>query len=59
MDPQTDRPVQAHIHRSTEIYRGRVFSFVTAGQVTDALTVLALQRTWFYLHGVSGSRPPT
>ena len=58
MDPKTGRPAQAHIHRSTEIYRGRVFSFVTE-QITDALTVLALQRTWFYLHGVSGSRPPT
>ena len=54
MDPTTGRHAQAHIHRSTEIYRGRVFSFVT-----DALTVLALQRTWFYLHGVSGFRPPT
>jgi hypothetical protein len=29
MDPKTGRPAQAHIHRSTEIYRGRVFSFVT------------------------------
>ena len=32
MDPETDRPAQAHIHRSTEIYRGRVFSFVTEGR---------------------------
>ena len=59
MDPKTDRPAQAHIHRSTEIYCVRVFSFVTAGQVTHALTVRALQRTWFYLHAVIGSRPPT
>ena len=29
MDPKTDRPADAQIHRSTEIYRGRVFSFVT------------------------------
>jgi hypothetical protein len=29
MEPKTDHPAQAHIHRSTEIYRGRVFSFVT------------------------------
>ena len=29
MDPKTGRPAHAHIHRSTEIYRGRVFSFVT------------------------------
>jgi len=34
-------------------------AMIAAGQITDALTVLALQRTWFYLHGVSGSRPPT
>jgi hypothetical protein len=54
MNPDTRTPADAQVHRSTEIYRGRVFSFVT-----DALSVLALQRTWFYLHGVSGSRPPT
>lgn len=42
------------MHHRDEIYRGRHFAFVT-----DALTILALQRTWFYLHGVSESRPPT
>jgi len=31
MEPKTGRPAQAHIHRSTEIYSGRVFSFVTEG----------------------------
>jgi hypothetical protein len=27
---------------------------ITAGEITDALTVLALQRTWFHLRGVDG-----
>jgi hypothetical protein len=29
MDLKAGRPAQAHVHRSTEIYRSRVFSFVT------------------------------
>lgn len=32
---------------------------IVAGEITDALTVLALQRTWFQLHGFSGSRRTT
>jgi len=37
----------------------QLLEMVANGEVTDALTILALQRTWFYLHGISGSRPPT
>jgi len=58
MNPDTRTSADAQVHRSTEIYRGHVFSFVTE-DLTDALSVLALQRTWFYPHGVSGSRRPT
>jgi hypothetical protein len=59
MNSGTRIPAAAQVHRSAKICRGRVFSFVTAGQVTDALTLLALQHTWCYLHGISGSRRPT
>jgi ADP-ribose pyrophosphatase len=37
----------------------RLMEMIAAGEITDALTILALQRTWFQLHGLSGSRPPT
>jgi hypothetical protein len=37
----------------------RLMAMIAAGQISDALTVLALHRTWLYLHGVSESRPPT
>ena len=36
----------------------RLMEMIFAGQITDALTILALQRTWFHLHGFSGSRTP-
>jgi len=48
-----------------EIIRTRVYplerllEMIAGGEITDALTILALQRTWFYLHGISGARPPT
>jgi hypothetical protein len=32
MDPKTGRSAQAHIHRSTEIYRGRVFRLLRPGR---------------------------
>jgi ADP-ribose pyrophosphatase len=28
------------------------------GQISDALTILALQRTWFYLQGLNAPHPP-
>ena len=31
MEPKTGRPAQTQVHRRTEIYSGRVFSFVTEG----------------------------
>jgi ADP-ribose pyrophosphatase len=37
----------------------QLLEMIAAGEITDALTILALQRTWFYLHGVSESPPPT
>jgi len=37
----------------------RLMEMIAAGEITDALTILALQRTWFHFHGLSGSRPPT
>lgn len=41
----------------TQVYPlERLMDMIRAGGITDALTVLALQRTWFWLHGVSGSR---
>jgi 8-oxo-dGTP pyrophosphatase MutT (NUDIX family) len=52
LDP--DEIIRTHVYPLA-----RLMAMIAAGQITDALTVLALQRTWFYLHGVSGSRPPT
>jgi hypothetical protein len=41
----------------TQVYPlERLMDMIRAGGITDALTVLALQRTWFWLHGVSGFR---
>lgn len=37
----------------------RLMDLIAAGEITDALTVLALQRTWFQLHGFSGFQRPT
>jgi ADP-ribose pyrophosphatase len=36
----------------------RLMDRIAAGEITDGLTILALQRAWLYLHGLSGSRPP-
>jgi ADP-ribose pyrophosphatase len=36
----------------------RLMAMIAAGEITDALAILALQRTWFHLHGFSGSRKP-
>jgi ADP-ribose pyrophosphatase len=36
-----------------------LMTVILGGEITDALTILSLQRTWFYLRGLSGSRPPT
>jgi ADP-ribose pyrophosphatase len=35
----------------------RLIEMIADGEITDALTILALQRTWFYLRGVSGFQP--
>jgi ADP-ribose pyrophosphatase len=41
----------------TQIYPlDRLMDMIVAGEISDALTVLALQRTWFQLQGFSGSR---
>jgi ADP-ribose pyrophosphatase len=43
----------------TQIYPlDRLMDMIVAGEITDALTILALQRTWFQLHGFNGSRKP-
>jgi ADP-ribose pyrophosphatase len=36
----------------------RLMEMIAAGEITDALAVLALQRAWFYLHGLSEFRKP-
>jgi ADP-ribose pyrophosphatase len=53
------RPDPDEIIRTQEYPLERLLEMIAEGEITDALTILALQRTWFYLHGVSGSRPPT
>ena len=47
------------IIRTREYPLQRLLEMIADGGITDALTILALQRTWFYLYGVNGSRPPT
>lgn len=47
------------IIRTQEYPLERLLEMIAGGEITDALTILALQRTWFHLHGVIGSRPPT
>lgn len=47
------------IIRTREYPLERLLEMIADGGITDALTILALQRAWFYLHGLSGSRPPT
>jgi len=43
----------------TQVYPlDRLMDMILVGEITDALTVLALQRTWFRLHGFSGFRKP-
>jgi ADP-ribose pyrophosphatase len=46
------------IIRTRDFPLPRLMAMIAAGEITDALTILALQRTWFHLHGVSGSRKP-
>ena len=53
------RPDPDEIIRTQRYPLEQLLEMVAGGEITDALTILALQRTWFYLHGVSGSRPPT
>jgi ADP-ribose pyrophosphatase len=44
----------------TQIYPwSRLMDMIAVGAITDALTILALQRTWFRLNGFNGSRKPT
>lgn len=55
---------KAEVHRIQKHYQGHLFSFVSEvvhysfeqtlrmiadGRITDALTVLSLQKAWFYL----------
>jgi ADP-ribose pyrophosphatase len=47
------------IIRTREYPLERLLEMIADGGITDALTILALQRAWFYLHGLSESRPPT
>jgi len=57
--PARNNPDPDEIIRTQAYPLARLMTMIAAGQVTDALSVLALQRTWFYLHGVSGFRRPT
>jgi ADP-ribose pyrophosphatase len=52
LDP--DEIIQSRIYPMN-----RLMELIAAGEITDALTILALQRTWFHFHGLSGSRSPT
>jgi ADP-ribose pyrophosphatase len=47
------------IIRTREYPLERLLEMIADGEITDALTILALQRAWFYRHGVSGFQPPT
>lgn len=53
------RPDPDEIIRTRPYPLEQLLEMIAAGEITDALTILALQRAWFYLHGVSGARPPT
>jgi len=46
------------IIRTRDFPLPRLMAMIAAGEITDALTILALQRTWFHLHGFSGCRTP-
>ena len=47
------------IIRTREYPLERLLEMIADGEITDALTILDLQRAWFYRHGVSGFQPPT
>ncbi|MGE5255636.1 MAG: NUDIX hydrolase [Hyphomicrobiales bacterium] len=57
--PAPARPDPDEIIRTRPYPLEQLLEMIAAGEITDALTILALQRTWFYLHKVSGARPPT
>ena len=46
-------------HQYRHCVRDYLLEMIADGEITDALTILALQRAWFHRHGVSGFRPPT
>jgi len=53
------RPESDEIIRTRPYPLERLIVMIAAGEITDALTILTLQRTWFYLHAISGARLPT
>jgi ADP-ribose pyrophosphatase len=53
------RPDPDEIIRTRQYPLEQLLEMIAEGGISDALTILALQCTWFYLHGISGSRPPT
>ena len=52
------RPDPDEIIRTVAYTLDELLDMIASGEITDALTILSLQRTWFHLRGIDGSRPP-
>jgi ADP-ribose pyrophosphatase len=59
LTPAPQRPDPDEIIRTRIYPLDRLMDMIVAGEITDALSILALQRTWFHLHDFNGCRRPT
>jgi ADP-ribose pyrophosphatase len=58
LTPTASRPDPDEIIRTRAYPLEHLMGMIATGEITDALTVLALQRTWFYLNRAPSTRLP-